>query len=113
VREVEERELAGPMVVRGGGGGFFFQLHAETLAHFGGGGLGEGDDEKFVEGGAVAFKAIEAARDEGLGFAGAGAGHDEDIATRENRLVLRRRERIRGWGGRFHVRREISSEGRD
>ena len=49
MREVEERELVRPMIVVGGGGGFAFKFAVETLTHLGGGGLGEGDDEDFLE----------------------------------------------------------------
>jgi len=49
VRDVEECELARPVVVARHRGGFCFEFAAETLAQFGGSGLGEGDDEQFVE----------------------------------------------------------------
>ena len=81
----------------------FFNRTAETLAHLGGGGLGEGDDEQFVERRAFAVEAIEAAGDERLGLAGAGAGHDEDVAARFHGLPLGRRERIVLGARRFHV----------
>jgi hypothetical protein len=71
----------------------FFQHAAKALAHFGGGGFGEGDDEHFVERRAFAAEAIEAALDERVRFAGARAGHDEHVAARGDRLLLRRRQR--------------------
>ena len=81
VRNVEERELVRPMVVGGRGGGFVFEFAAKALAQLGGGGLGESDDEQFVERRAFAFEAVEAAGHERLGFPGARAGHDEDVAA--------------------------------
>jgi len=100
-REVEERKLARPVVVAGRFGGFVLEFAAEPLAHFGGGGLGEGDDEKFVERCAFAVEAVEAAGDERPGLAGAGAGHDEDVAARGDRLPLGRREATY-FARRFH-----------
>lgn len=82
---------------------FFFDHPAEALAQFGGGGLGEGDDEQFVERGAVVVEAVEAAGDERLGLASAGTGDDEHVAARGDRLPLGRRERIVLGARRFHA----------
>lgn len=83
---IEEGELFAEVEVVGGEGGFGFEALADAAAHFGGGGLGEGDHEEAVEGawlGGVAEPG-EAAVDEGAGLAGAGAGHDEDVALGED-----------------------------
>ena len=56
-----------------------------------------------VERRAFAIETIKAAGDEGLGFAGAGTGHDEDVAARSHRLPLGRRERISLGARRFHA----------
>ena len=64
---------------------------------------GVGDDEQFVERRAFAVEAVEAAGDGRPSFAGAGAGHDEDVAARGDRLPLGRRERIVLGARRFHA----------
>ena len=84
-------------------GGFFFQTFAQPLAHFGGRSLGEGDDEEFVKRHAFTGEAVEATGDERLGFAGAGTGHDEDVAARGDRLPLGQRERVVLGALRFHA----------
>ena len=68
VREVEERESVRGQwfVVRLERRDFSSKLAAEALAHFGGGGLGESDDEHFVERRAFAGEAVQATLDEGL-----------------------------------------------
>ena len=110
VREIEKRELAGPVVIGGFGGGFFLEFAAEALAEFGGGGLGEGDDEEFIERDAFAGEAVQAAFDEGLGLAGAGARHDQDVAARSDRAPLSRRKRV-GLGGRgIHVAETLATD---
>ena len=69
---------------------FSSRLLQEPLAQLGGGGLGEGDDQQFVERRAFAFEAVEAAGDERLGLAGAGTGCDEGrIAARGDGALLR------------------------
>ena len=88
VGDVEKRQLTRPVVIAGRGGGFGFEFAPEALAQFGGGGLGERNDEEFVERRAFTVKAVEATGDECFGFAGAGTGHDEDIAARFNHLPL-------------------------
>ena len=103
VREVEERKLARPVIVVGIGGHFFLQRGSETLAHLGGGGFGEGDDEQFVERCAFAFEAVEAAGDERPGLAGARAGHDEEIAASRHGCLLRFRQRIFFFARQFHA----------
>jgi len=89
-------------MVDGVGGDFFFHRAAEALAQFGGGSLGEGDDEQFVERRTVAFKAVEAAGNERAGLAGARAGHDEDVATRGDGRRLGGRQ-TGGCRGRCHA----------
>jgi len=113
VGEVKERELARPMVIGGRGGGFFFKFAAEALAQLGGGGLGESDDEQFVQRNAFAVKAVEAAGNERPGLAGAGAGHHQDVTASGNRLPLGRREQIFSGGRRFHAHREFQVSGRN
>ncbi len=49
VRDVEKRELTRPVIIIGRGGGFFLEFTAKTLAQLGGGGLGERDNEQFIE----------------------------------------------------------------
>jgi len=55
---------------------------SEPVSHFGGGGFVERDDEHPVDGNRWRRiqGAIEDADDEGARFAGAGAGHDQDVA---------------------------------
>ena len=78
-----------------------FQRPAETLAHFGGGGLREGDDQQVFQGDAGFAEAGEAALDEGVGFAGARAGHHQYIAPRGHGRLLGGRQLTRraGWLG--------------
>ena len=92
VHEVETRDLFRPEMFAWCRDDFFFQTFAETLAHFGGGGLGEGDNQQFVLRRALAFEAVKAAGDERPGLAGARAGHDKAIAARGNCLLLGRCE---------------------
>ena len=82
---------------------FFLDPFAEPLAHFRRGGLGEGDDEQFVERCAFAVQAVEAALDERAGFARAGAGHDQHVAARGDGAALRRRQAVVDSGRRLHV----------
>jgi hypothetical protein len=97
---IEQRQLLGQM--EGWRAGFgqaglgFFEVLAEALAHFRGGGLGEGDDQQLIQRSVFLFETMKAARDQGFGFAGARAGHDENIACRFDRLPLGRRERSDG-----------------
>jgi hypothetical protein len=84
------------MFIRRRLGGSFLQFPAEALAHFRGGGLGEGDDQQLIQRSVFLFETMKAARDQGFGFAGARAGHDENIACRFDRLPLGRRERSDG-----------------
>ena len=71
---------------------FFLERGAEALLHFRRGGLGEGDDENFIERRAFPAEAIQAALDERVRFARARAGHDEHVAARGDGLPLRRRQ---------------------
>ena len=89
---------------------FFLERAAEPLAHFRGGGLGEGDDEKFVERRAFAVKAIQTTRDERVSFARASAGHDEHVAARGDGVLLRQRKSI-FFVRRFHCSREFRASG--
>ena len=102
MRGVEERELPGKKGIAGVFPRFFLQRAAEALLHFGGGGLGKGDDEDFVQRGARVSDAMQAAFDERVRLAGARAGHDEHVAARANRLQLRLRERV-FFARRFHL----------
>jgi len=79
---VEEGALFGDPGVFGFGGDPGVQADPEAVAHFGGGGLVESDDENSVEGAAlgVVENAIKDSSDERAGFAGPGAGHHEDVA---------------------------------
>ena len=49
VRGVEQRDLFRPARFVRRGAKFFLKLFAQPAAHFGGGGLGEGDHENFLE----------------------------------------------------------------
>jgi hypothetical protein len=61
VRGVKERELFGKKGIAGVFARFVVQHAAEALLHLGGGGLGEGDNEDFVERGVLAADAIQTA----------------------------------------------------
>ena len=80
-----------------------FQRGAQALFHFRGGGFGEGDDQDFVERRTLPAKAIQTALDERVGFTRARAGHDQHVAARGDRLLLRRRERILLGARGFHA----------
>ena len=88
---VKKRELLGVTEVTGVFPQLIFQRGAKILAQFGGGGLGEGNDEQFVQRRAVAVEAVETTGDEGGGFAGSGTSHDEHVAAGFDRLLLRQR----------------------
>ena len=91
---------------------FFLQRPAEALLHFGGGGLGEGDDENFIERGAFIADAIQAAFDKRVRLAGARAGHDEHVAARFNGFPLRwRQARNAFWVRRFHAAKILATDG--
>ena len=76
---------------------------AEELAHFGGGGLGEGDHQQLIHGRAIMLQAMQAAFHERLGLARAGPGHDQHIAARRHRALLRRRKRTGLATGGIHL----------
>ena len=57
VRGVEQRDLFRPARFVRRGAKFFLKLFAQPPAHFGGGGLGEGDHENFLERGGRLFLA--------------------------------------------------------
>ena len=89
---------------------FCFHRLTEALAHFGGGGFGEGNDEQFVERRVIAGETVEAAFDEGFGFARAGAGHDENVAARDDRATLRWREQINFGGRGFQAAKTLAAD---
>ena len=93
VRGIKQRELLLPMRLVRVFQGFFVQHPAEALFHFGGGGLGEGNDEDFINRSFLPANAIKAAFDQRMRLAGAGAGHDEHVATWCHSLLLRFRKR--------------------
>ena len=90
VRGVEQRELLHPARFIRLGANFFLKLFAQPPAHFGGGGLGEGDHENFLERSGRLFRAqaVQTALDQRVGFARARAGHDQHVAARGDRLLL-------------------------
>ena len=88
--------VAPPNAGRGSRDEGIFQRTTQSAAHFGGGGLGEGDHENFLERSRRLFlaQAMQTTLDERVRFARARAGHDQHVAARSDRLPLGRRERI-------------------
>ncbi len=116
VRGVEERDLFRPMLVEGRGSRDegIFQRTTQPLTHFGGGGLGEGDHENFLERSGRLFRtqAMQTTLDERVRFARARAGHDQHVAARGDGLPLGRRERIVLGARGFHLAETLAIDER-
>jgi DNA repair protein RadC len=103
VRGVKDRQLLGTMYVAGILLYFFPQRAAKSLAHFGGGGFGEGDDENFTERRVFVAQTIQTTLNERMGFARACASHDEHIAACDDGKLLRwRQASVDFFAGQFH-----------
>lgn len=101
---VEEEPLTGESGMVGMFGGSGAEGFTEPLFHFSGGGMGERDDQEAIDVDAVLEDEAEAATDQGGGFAGTGAGGEEDGAAGVNGLLLL-------WGGSGHGQRQGRRQG--
>ena len=88
----EQGQLLLPAEFGGGAFELFLEAQPDPLAHFGGGGLGKGDHQDFIEGGGrgLVEQTMQATFDQGMSFAGAGAGNQDDVAGGGDGLELGR-----------------------
>jgi hypothetical protein len=82
------------MSVVGGLPGFLFEGGSKALFHFRRRSFGERHNQNFLERQTFFADQFKAACNKGVRFARAGTGHDEDVASRCDGTLLRRRQGI-------------------